>query len=76
MLWIVLQLILLWCVFISAAMAFAPGRMLNYVKQSRVWMWSVRNMFSITNESISSKNDSSGSISACHEGPQSTQSCR
>jgi hypothetical protein len=36
-------------------MAFAPERVLNYVRQSRIWMWSMRNMFSITNESLSSK---------------------
>jgi hypothetical protein len=29
MLWIILQLILLWCVFISTAIAFAPERVLN-----------------------------------------------
>ena len=53
--WTTLQLMLLWCVFISTAMAFIPERVLNYLKQNRIWMWYMRTMFSITNESLSSK---------------------
>lgn len=55
MLWIILQLMLLWCVLISIAMAFAPERVLNYVKQSRIWMWYMGTIFSIANESLGSK---------------------
>jgi hypothetical protein len=55
MLWVILQLMLLWCVFVSIAMTFVPGRVLNYIKQGRVWMWYLRTILSITDEALSSK---------------------
>lgn len=36
-------------------MTFVPERVLDYVKQSRIWMWYMRTMFSITSESLNSK---------------------
>lgn len=39
----------------STAMAFAPERVLDYVKRSRIWMWYMKTMFSITNDSLNSK---------------------
>lgn len=55
MLKLILLLMILWCIFISTAMAFVPERVLDYVKRSRIWMWYMKTMFSITSESLSSK---------------------
>ncbi|UVM36658.1 hypothetical protein LOY28_18265 [Pseudomonas sp. B21-017] len=55
MLRLFLLLTILWCVFISTAMAFAPERVLAYVQQSRIWMWYMKTIFSITSESLGSK---------------------
>lgn len=55
MLRLILQLMILWCIFISAAMTFVPERVLDYLKRSRIWIWYMKTMFSITSESLSSK---------------------
>jgi hypothetical protein len=55
MLWLTLQLMISWCIFISAAMAFVPERVLDYVKRSRIWMWYMKTIFSITNETLNSR---------------------
>ncbi|MCP1444836.1 dolichyl-phosphate-mannose--protein O-mannosyl transferase [Pseudomonas sp. GGS8] len=55
MLRLFLLLIILWCVFLSAAMAFAPKRVLAYVQQSRIWMGYMKTIFSITSESLGSR---------------------
>jgi hypothetical protein len=36
-------------------MAFAPERVLAYVRQSHIWMWYMKTMFSITSESLGGK---------------------
>lgn len=55
MFWLTLQLMILWCIFISTAMTFVPERVLDYVKRSRIWMWYMKTIFSISSESLSSK---------------------
>lgn len=55
MLRLILLLMILWCMFMSTAMAFVPERVLDYVKRSRIWMWYMKTMFSITSESLNSK---------------------
>lgn len=39
----------------SGAMTFAPERVLNYIKRSRMWMWYMKTIFSITSDTLNSK---------------------
>ncbi|WP_301103403.1 hypothetical protein [Propionivibrio sp.] len=50
--WLLLLLIC-WAVFISAAMAFSPERVLGYAKHSHMWMRYLGKLFNITNETLS-----------------------
>ncbi len=56
MLQLFLLLMICTAAVISAAMAFVPGRVLEFVKHSRAWMWYLGTFLNISNKTLSGVN--------------------
>jgi hypothetical protein len=49
-----LLLMIIWGIFISIVMTFAPSQFLRYVQSSRMWMWYLKIVFGFKSEMLGS----------------------